>query len=382
MMCKRNVVFFQQQFVVGRRHTSPSTTMTSMFRIVAITFALITIGPYTTVIAEDGETKALSLQSVVDDGVDTDDQTQCVLDHRIWLVSSRRLSCQICSADLKHPNLAVSRVSRCGQISPSSMDAFLARSNDRTTVVYVHGNRINDNQVLERAFIVYGKMCGYLANEPLDWVIFSWPSSKSMPGLRDVRRKAKSTDLHGLYLAWLLRENFHHGSPTAMIGYSFGGRMITGSLHALAGGSLGGRTLDGDGVTGADISVGVLAPALPSNWLSPGCYHGLATQNMHDLKLFYNSRDILLTRYWRLPKIRGVTALGSDPPRVFGLRSDGSPLPVQYRDCKRMVGAKHIEVEYYKRCNAGGAFAQLIKQRITSECLTNENTISIRHETN
>ena len=61
-----------------------------------------------------------------------------------------------------------------------------------------------------------------------------------------------------------------------MIGYSFGGRVVTGSLHALAGGPLGRRVLHGSTVTGANIDVGLVAPAIEDDWLGTGQYHGNA----------------------------------------------------------------------------------------------------------
>ena len=141
-------------------------------------------------------------------------------------------------------------------------------------------------------------------------MIWSWPSSRAGILTHDVREKAERTDAQGLYLAWLLREHSQQSASTTLIGYSFGGRIATGALHALAGGKLGGRTLAGQPISGKPINAGLIAPAIDSHWLSGHGYHSQATSNMHRMVLMYNRKDIILKSYWRVDKIRGRMALG------------------------------------------------------------------------
>ncbi len=250
----------------------------------------------------------------------------------------------------------------CGQTFHSSLEEYLAlRAEGRQTVVYIHGNRMEPCDAIERGLMVYRKISPYRTSEPVDWIVWSWPSEQVGILARDVRLKAERTDAQGLYLAWLLRKQNETGTPTRLIGYSFGGRIVTGSLHALAGGSLGGRSLSGPPVVGMRIGAGLVAPAIASNWMNDGGYHSLATKNLEELTLYYNRRDAVLKRYWLIDRVRGQLALGYSGPRSFAPRFDGSTLPVISKDCAPIVGLQHSELDYYQiPCRAGSGMARLL----------------------
>ena len=287
---------------------------------------------------------------------------------RLWLISTRRLTNSICDANLECPPLAVYRMSPCGRCCPSTLEAYLAaRGPDRPAVVYVHGNRMTAAATIQRGLGVYRSTSKRRLDSPIDWVVWSWPSEKETFLVHDFRLKARRTDVQGLYLAWLLREHYRRSQPTGMIGYSFGGRVITGSLHALAGGSLRGRTLPGPAVQGANIDAGLVAPAIENDWMGPRGYHGRSVKNLDRLFLLYNHRDAVLKRYWWLDRIRGSVALGYSGPKSFALRADGSKLSVCSRDCSSYLGLAHTETDYYtSSCNAGATMANLIHDTLIS----------------
>ncbi len=281
---------------------------------------------------------------------------------RIWLVSTRHLSNEVCRANLVNPNLAVSELDACGRRLQSSLAEYqFAKTQGRQTVIYVHGNRTPASVAIERGLTIYRFIARYRCGEPIDWVIWSWPSEQHGILIHDAREKAKRTDAHGMYLAMFVRDNFDVDDAPTMIGYSFGGRVVTGSLHALAGGKLGGRTLPGAKVLGTPIRAGLVAPAIEQSWLQPCGYHGKATQNLEKLVLMYNHRDSVLKRYWLLDRVRSSVALGYSGPRVFGPRYDGSRLPVIARDFAQVIGHNHDELDYYQKdCRASSEMARLI----------------------
>ncbi|QDV62889.1 hypothetical protein [Crateriforma conspicua] len=291
---------------------------------------------------------------------------------RLWMFSTRGMQTSVCAAPLESPNFRVYQLDTCGRIHPSSLDMYLAsRQSDRPTVVYVHGNRVDSSaKAIERTLAVYRSVrryqhCTGQFGGSIDWVLWSWPSEREGFGLNDVRIKAARTDTQGLYLAWLLREHVKASQPTSMIGYSFGGRVITGALHAMAGGTLGRRQLPGDKVTGAAIDIGLVAPALENDWLAERGYHRLATQNLDSIHLLYNRRDVVLKNYWRLDRIRNADALGYSGPSRFASRYDGTRLPVRARDCAAVVGRHHSELDYYtSNCGAGP-----MMQTVIDHCL-------------
>ncbi|KLU04758.1 putative transmembrane protein [Rhodopirellula islandica] len=289
---------------------------------------------------------------------------------RYWLISTRHITSTACRANLQNPNLHISRLNRCGQSSPSSLDEYIATFDpSRPRVIYVHGNRRSAPLAIQRGMDVARELeANRCDRTPMDFVIWSWQSDRETFAITDARIKAERTDAQGLYLAWLLHRHVEAAQPTALIGFSFGGRIVTGSLHALAGGSIGRRSLSEAPVMAANLDVGLLAPAIQSDWLMPHGYHRLATQNMNRLVLLYNQRDAILKNYWLLTRIRGTRALGYTGPTRFAPRYDGSPLPVRSRDCSPTVGKAHSEEEYYKRsCYAGREMASLLSSSLKND---------------
>jgi hypothetical protein len=284
---------------------------------------------------------------------------------RLWVASTRHLSSHVCNANLSSPSFRWTTLDACGRQNQTSYDHFLdMRSEGRETVIYIHGNRMESDEAVERGLAVYHRIKPYRDDVPVDWVIFSWPSEQIGILARDVRIKADRTDAQGLYLAQLLR-GVVPGTRLDLIGYSFGGRIATGALHALAGGSLGGRSLDGPGITGMNVDAGLVAPAIGSNWLSGNGFHHLATQNLNSMTLFYNPRDAVLKRFWLIDEVRGQAALGYTGPESFAPRIDGTKLPVTAKDCAPVVGLRHSELDYYQpACRAGAGMADLINDDV------------------
>ncbi len=288
------------------------------------------------------------------------------LGDRIFLVSTRHLTSDVRCADLAEVSLRIWQL-RAGCTVPIDLPTYKSLLQPgRPVVIYVHGNRMPVEDAVARGNQVRCNIKRRMRTSGVDWVYFSWPSEKTSIGISDFREKADRTDVQGLYLAALLRTHVRAATPLTMVGYSFGARVITGSLHALAGGTLAGRSLPDDPIVGADIRVGLIAAAIESMWLTRRGYHGQATQNMNRLALLYNRRDAVLKRYWLLERVRQRTALGYSGPTRFATRVDGSRLPVRSRDCSPSVRLRHAELDYYgARCRAGCDLAQLIDETQT-----------------
>jgi hypothetical protein len=275
----------------------------------------------------------------------------------LWLVSTRHLTNQVCRADLEQPAFRVYQFDRCGRFNHASLDALLSEETSAPIdLIYIHGNRMPADQIITRALFVYRHVVRFRppGGPPIRFLVWSWPSEQQGLALRDVRIKAARTNAQGLYLAWLLREQFQRGRVQRLVGFSFGGRVATGALHALAGGSLARRSLPGETIQGAGIGVGLLAPAIGEDWLMEGHQHGRATKNIGHLTLLFNRRDAVLKRYPLLDPVSGVEALGFRGPRSFGKRFDGSSVPLFQMNCSDTVGLRHSEEAYYTgRCRAG-----------------------------
>ncbi len=286
----------------------------------------------------------------------------------LWIINTRCLSSEACRINLDTPELAISLLDSQSKFQTSDLPAMLNAINSDEgieNVIYAHGNRFTQNEAIERAWYVYRNISrSRKTGVRIRFILFSWPSAQQGILLNDARIKAERTDAQGLYLAWLLRQTIEAPSGLTLIGYSFGGRVITGALHALAGGSLGGRRLPGEHLTGYGARVGLIAAAIDHEWLEYNEYHGLATKNMDHMTLMYNPRDTVLRKYWLLDPATISRALGAVGPMKFARRSDGSPLPVISINCSRTVGRQHDELDYFSAdCRAGRHLAALIENR-------------------
>lgn len=286
----------------------------------------------------------------------------------VWIVCTRHLTTDVCAANLTQPPFAVQRYDDSSRFVHASTDELLVAvegNPQRINVFYAHGNRFTPIEAVDRASFIYSRItANRVTDQSIRLIIWSWPSERAGLLLQDARIKAERTDSQGLYLAWLLREMTGVSPvPLTLVGYSFGGRVITGALHAVAGGTLDGRRLPGPHIRGLPAHVGLIAAAVDREWLLAGEYHGLATKNIDRMTLMYNPRDRVLRQYWLLDPTDLRRALGAVGPMRFGTRYDGTRLPVRAVNCSRTVGRRHDELDYMSDdCGGGREMAALIEE--------------------
>lgn len=282
---------------------------------------------------------------------------------RLWMINTRYMATETRLANLESPRFSVFELDPRGRFFRVTFEEYLESIRGQNAVIYIHGNRMPGAHAARYGLQIRRQSIRCRKAGPVNWVIWSWPSAKQGILVQDVRRKAMRTDAQGLYLSWVLRKHVEASVPTTLIGFSFGSRVITGGLHALAGGKLAGRRLPGATITDARFNAGLLAPAIERNWLARCGYHSKATTNLNKLVVLYNQRDAVLKRYWLLDRVRGTLAMGYSGPRTFAPRVDGSRILVRSRDCSPYVGKQHSELDYYqKACRAGFEMAALIDE--------------------
>jgi len=228
----------------------------------------------------------------------------------IWLVSTRHLSCVGSQAGC--PPLKIWQRQPGTGWTRTTTEAFCSIDDPRTiTTFYVHGNRVDSDQAVAGGLSIYRVVASRATEEiRLRYVIWSWPSDRVRGPLRDVRSKARRSNLEGYYLGCLLSRLDPH-DRVSLIGHSFGARIATGSLHLLAGGSLCGRVLPVDNeVVRTPVRVVAIAAALDNDWLLPGHCHGLTVSLTDRMLVMYNPRDPVLRRYPMIASGRSGQALG------------------------------------------------------------------------
>jgi hypothetical protein len=235
----------------------------------------------------------------------------------------------------------------------SDLNNFLEFDPTVHTIFFVHGNQIDPGYAKGEGLSVYRKLILQDCNAPrIRFVIISWPSSKVGGLLRDVREKAARTGPAGYHLAWLV-DQMPAETPVSMVGFSFGARIITGSLHILAGGSLGGPSTLAEHVHPhrAPVNAVLIAAASHSYWLGEGQYHGLAMTQANRMLFINNCEDRAMVYYDLLvPGHGGPQAMGlCGPTQVSPKHAD----KIFNRDVSRYVGSQHDLMAYI--CAPGNA---------------------------
>ena len=264
----------------------------------------------------------------------------------LWVISTRQLSCS-CPPEAEESALEFLHYDPSGVWRRSSRAAFAAADNAEViTCYYIHGNRIDPRDAIDRGSAVYHALVAEPARaSPLRYVIWSWPSGQLRGPLRDARAKSARSDTDGYYLARHLTQ-VDSGVRLSLIGYSYGARIATGALHLLGGGSLDSGALpERPRQSPRAVRTVLMVAALHSYWLDPGEYHQQAVPQTDRMLLLNNPCDQVLRRYRMVFRRGRPAALG-----YVGLDENDSLLargrPVEQRDVSCIVGRSHDMKRY------------------------------------
>lgn len=265
----------------------------------------------------------------------------------LWLIDSRQatMSCDF-------TRLHVWRGYDCGRWRASALEELFAAEPGVLTVFFIHGNRVEPDEINRYGLSTYRGLARQMpAGTPIRFVIWSWPSSQVKGLVNDVRVKAARTDASGYLLANVLSQ-LHPDTPVGLLGYSFGGRIVTGALHLLGGGHLGRFQLETPPAPRAvPYQVVLMAPAMNNDWLLPGRYHGQALTQSGRMLIMINSVDRALKHYhvvsrYGKPRALGFTGfaglsrLGAESTLIDQL--DAAGLVGRAHDMFRYVGSSRL----------------------------------------
>ena len=156
--------------------------------------------------------------------------------------------------------------------------------------------------------------------------------------IRDARVKAGRADRESFQLACSLSQ-LPNASTVSLIGYSFGARIVAGSLHILAGGQFCGNSLPPDRLPAYRPRAILLAGALSNGWIRPGGSLGLMMSKVDHMYSTINHRDPALKRFYVTTKASKPKALGYTGIARQSL-GPNSHLVTQH-DVSRAVGWTH-----------------------------------------
>jgi hypothetical protein len=223
------------------------------------------------------------------------------------------------------------------------------------TVIYIHGNRVDHCYAKSHGLAMYRSLAARRnGDDPIRFIILSWPSSQIQGQLRDYQVKAARTRQVAWQLAWTI-DQMPAETPLAVIGYSYGARVATGALHLLAGGRLGPLELaDRNFPQRPPVRAALVAAAVDANWIRPGGYHGRALEQVDQLLLVNNHLDPAM-RFYHLAMESGARPLGYGGVGGLGPFADR----VRAVDVTGAVGRHHAIEEYLA---SSGRVSQALQQ--------------------
>ena len=204
-------------------------------------------------------------------------------------------------------------LARSGRRDASIDELLAAEQPSAATCVLVHGNHTDRQLAVTKGFEVYRTLVrGAKDGQPVRLVVWSWPSDQVPGSFReDARIKARRTNVEAFYLANFL-DRLRGQNPVSLVGYSFGARVITGSLHLLGGGALANRQLEPQKISSRPPFYAVLlAAAVDRDWLLEGRPHGRALSAVERMVVLVNPQDRVLRWYRFVAPGEGSEALGS-----------------------------------------------------------------------
>ena len=258
---------------------------------------------------------------------------------QLWLISTREAPSACCQGTVGPEAFCYHRLDDSGQWAAADLPAFLASSDPAMpTTIFIHGNRTDAQRAVDMGFQFYQQLKCQSNGRPFRMVIWSWPSDRVCGGARlDAQTKACRSDAESLYLAAIL-DRLPAKAPVALIGYSFGARVITGSLELLAGGSVACQTLSRQTTAALRIRAVLIAAAEDSDWLAAGHRNGQAIGQTESMLIIRNLNDPVLRRYGLMYHIGGPDAMGFTGPCCVGAEDQKK---VELIDLSCEVGRYH-----------------------------------------
>lgn len=218
---------------------------------------------------------------------------------QLWLVSTRGLGCGTPDSEIAD-RLEYWRHGESGWVPAESRD-FRRQVARGSTSFFVHGNWVSEPDAFRMGPVIRQWLAGGAMSGRDAVVIWSWPAARDLRRpLLDVREKAARAESQGRFLARLV-ERLPQERPMALVGYSYGARLITSALQTAAQAER----------ARPRLRAVLLAPALDDHWLLPGHRHGEAILQVDRMLILVNRQDPLLARYrFVYGRKSGAQALG------------------------------------------------------------------------
>tara|TARA_Y100000994_G_scaffold152994_1_gene125341 strand:- start:188 stop:1177 length:990 start_codon:yes stop_codon:yes gene_type:complete len=218
--------------------------------------------------------------------------------HSIWYISTRHLPLNP-EENTNGGELYYYRLTN-NQWQPSTFKDYSADT--RPTCLIVHGSPASTELVANASLEVYEHLASQIKNEQsVRFVIWSWPAHRRVTGLvNEFKDQVIRAEQQSRYLAQFI-DATRNQSPTAVVGYSMGGRVMLGALELLAGGKPPHQAKYNPSSTREQpFKVMLLVSAVGHSSLQKGALYSSALTQADECLVIYNNKDPLLKRYRKL----------------------------------------------------------------------------------
>jgi len=271
-----------------------------------------------------------------------------------WIVSTRHAQAQIDCGQAA--NYEVLRYDGLGPCRRGSIDELLASLQPGVPVCFMaHGSFVTWESMLVDSARTYPWLRHAAPCRPIHIIFYTWASDDGALFTHlKVNKFGQRASLNGLYLADLVtRVSVDH--PVCLIGHSHGTRLVSASLHALAGGEVDGRVLACGPQPPRHIRVVLAAAAIDHDWLNPCERFGLALSQAEAVVNLKNSHDFPLLFYpLRRPIATPALAITGVTRRDRSQMGDSSQKFVDL-NVTNQIGMGHVWGYYYNRPDIAAA---------------------------
>jgi hypothetical protein len=216
--------------------------------------------------------------------------------------------------------------------------------------IVVHGSFMSSPSVYPESCDTWQWLQGGSCGLPFQMIYFSWPSDRPLSALAsiDVAVLGKRASRNGFYLTSLINK-LPPECPLCLLGHSHGTRIISSSLHLMAGGEVEGYYHPQPRNSRRRIRAVFAASAIDHDWLNPGARYERALCVTECLLNLHNHKDPALKIY-PLRRIGSSRALGCVGFTEKDQRALGEARRrVSNWDVSEIVGMGHLWPNYVKR---------------------------------
>lgn len=247
---------------------------------------------------------------------------------------------------------AVMRHEQCLHFRPSNMQEMIGSLEPGVPVcIMVHGSFVDTASSCRESTYTWKWLKDAGQGRRMQMIYFHWPSYRDLTPLVaiDTNQLGRRAERNGYYLAELI-QHLPPECPVCLLGHSHGTRVISSSLHLLAGGAIQGIQHPFARVNGRQIRTVFTGSAIDHNWLNPGKRFGRALCSTQCLLNMTNHHDPALAVYpLRLPLLvrpaLGITGFTRLDRRQLGAMGR----KVLDFDVTPVVGASHLWPYYFRQ---------------------------------